>query len=85
MKLVSCDLMAMSVSDVFKAKKNRIQRQQLDEFARKWQAADTAEIQCLLIKRQKAAVKERAKVSTLALIHYHASRNDVPASVCDRV
>lgn len=69
MKLVSCDLTAMSVSDVFKAKKNRIQRRQLDEFARKWQAADTAEVQCLLIKRQKAVVKDRAKVSTLALIH----------------
>ncbi|KAI0793710.1 hypothetical protein C8Q74DRAFT_1365284 [Fomes fomentarius] len=51
--------------DVFKAKKNRIQRRQLDEFARKWQAADTAEVQCLLIKRQKAVVKERAKFATV--------------------
>ena len=49
-------------SDVFKTSKNRIQRRQLDAFARDWRAAETDEERKELIERQKRVVKERTEV-----------------------
>ncbi|KAI0730844.1 hypothetical protein C8Q76DRAFT_340362 [Earliella scabrosa] len=47
--------------DVFKTSKNRIQRRQLDAFARDWRAAETNEERKELIERQKRVVKERTE------------------------
>ena len=49
-------------SDVFKTSKNRIQRRQLDAFARDWRAAETNEERKELIERQKRVVQERTEV-----------------------